>query len=638
MTAQLLTRGAAAFAAALALSLVLTPLLRSMAVRFGFVTRPAADRWAKKPTALLGGVAIMLGAVMGCSLGLGLAGSAVEIPGHLAAQPALGVLFAAALMFCVGLADDILNLKPNVKFIFQALAGVVLVSMGATIPVTAWYWVNVLVTVFWFVAITNAVNLLDNMDGVAAGVVAIAALFLGIASFREGAWLAGAFAWALTGACLGFLRYNFAPASVFMGDAGSMFLGASLAGLAASSPARTSGSLVSVLFVPLSILALPLLDTVLVTVTRAVAGRAFYQGGRDHTTHRLVAFGLNERQVPLLLYAFAALGGIVALWLTRLDLVAGLAVGATFLASLSLLAAYLGHLHVEYANEPRGSQAVTVIVTQLLYKRRLFEMLLDAAVLGVAWVAAFRLRFDELPPAEYMLAFERTLPIALGAQLLAFSLLGVYRGAWRYVSVQDIYRICGGLLLSTVLLVAYAEWRVPELGQSHGIIYINTLAAAALTMTARLSWRSLHVLRRAIGYEGVPVVVYGAGDAGDMAMREMKNNPSLGYVPVCLLDDDQRKHGARIHGVRVIGGVESAALALERFQARIIVIATTKLKDDVRAALHALAERESVSLVELDLRFRVLDGPGNGAARVAQPGRRPTPPPRKHVAGIAPSA
>lgn len=635
MTFELLARGAASFGVALVLGLILTPVVRAMATRFGFVTRPAADRWAKKPTALLGGVGITLAAVLGASVGLAATGGAIDLPAHLAtARPAVGVLLAAAMMFFVGLADDILNLKPNVKFAFQALAGVLLVSMGATIPITSWYWVNVLVTVFWFVAITNAVNLLDNMDGVAAGIVAIAALFLGLASFREGAWLSGAFAWAITGACLGFLRYNFAPASIFMGDAGSMFLGASLAGLAAAAPARTSGSLVSVLFVPLSILALPVLDTALVTITRAVAGRAFYQGGRDHTAHRLVAFGLNERQVSLLLYAFAASGGLVALWLTKLDLASGLAVGAAFLASLSLLAAYLGHLHVEYANEPRGSRAVTVIVTQLLYKRRLAEMLLDAALLGIAWIAAFRLRFDELPPAEYMLAFEHTLPIALAVQLVSFNLCGVYKGAWRYVSVEDIYRICGALLLSTIALVLYAEWQVPQLGQSHGIIYINTLAAAALTMTARMSWKSLHVLRRTIGFEGAPAIVYGAGDAGDMAIREMKNNPSLGLIPVCLLDDDRRKHGARIHGVKVIGGVESAALALEQFQAKIVVIAATKLKDDVRAALRALADRDNVSLIELDLRFRPLElVPGESTSLAAL---FRTTPPRKVAGSIAP--
>src|SRR5206468_11946899 len=165
---------------------------------------------------------------------------------------ALGVGLSAALMFLVGLLDDAVRLRAQLKFVLQLLAGVTLLSFGGLLDVTPWYVGNVVLTLFWFVALTNAFNLLDNMDGVAAGVGAIAAFFLGVTFARQQAWLHTALAWSLAGAGVAFLRYNFQPATIFMGDAGSLFIGSVLAGLVVTSPASASGSLVSVLFVPLA--------------------------------------------------------------------------------------------------------------------------------------------------------------------------------------------------------------------------------------------------------------------------------------------------------------------------------------------------------------------------------------------------
>lgn len=630
MIASPLGRAALAFGAALAAGLLVTPLVRSLAVRLGYVNQPAADRWAERPTALLGGVGIVVSVVLGLGLMVATSGSPGEIAGNLVTyRVAIGIGVAAALMFVVGLLDDIFNLTPHLKFILQVVSGAVLVGFGGVIPLTAWYTVNALFSVFWFVAITNAVNLLDNMDGVASGVGGIAAFFLGLSCLRHGSWLEASLAWALTGACVGFLRYNFKPASIFMGDAGSLFIGAILAGVALVADERTtSASLVSVLFVPLLIVSVPILDTALVTITRAVAGRAFYQGGRDHTTHRLVALGLSERQTAVLLYAFALAGGLLAQWLRRLDGINAMAVGGAFLVTLSLAAAYLGHLRIEYTNEPRGSRTMTVLVNSLLYKRRLAEIVLDGVLCGLALIAAVLLRFDTSPPERYLHAMEQMLPVAIGVQLLALSLCGVYRGAWRYVGLPEVHRIAAALLLSMGVLLAYAQWKIPVFAESRGIIYTNLLCSAALVLTARLSFRSLHLLRRVFHLRGDPVVVYGAGDAGEMALREIRNNPSLALTPVCLLDDDKRKHGARIHGVPVVGGVESAALVLEQYQARKIVIATTKLRPEVTESLRSLAARANVALVELDLRFRSVDTAAPASARSSGPARRVSPAPQ----------
>lgn len=587
-------------------ALALTPVVRLLAQRLGFVAKPAADRWHQQPTALLGGVAVAVATAIGVVVSMLLPG---EVWGFRAErivhQPALGVLISAGMMFAVGLVDDVVRLKPQLKFLFQALAGITLIGTGAILPVTPWFGANVVVTLFWFVAVTNAFNLLDNMDGVAAGVATIASLFLGVAFARQGAWLHAALAWSLAGATLGFLRYNFQPASIFMGDAGSLFIGSALAGLVVTSPTAVSGGLVSVLFVPLAIVAVPVLDTTLVTVTRTLAGRGIAQGGRDHSTHRLVALGLSERQVALLLYAFAGLSGMVALFLMQVDRGLGILIGTAFLVGMSLLAAYLGRLHVVHTNESRGSRKATILMGNLLYKQRLAQLLLDVLLVTLAYYGAFRLKFDGALPAEYVDAFQTTLALVIAVKVVALAVFGVYRGAWQYAGLVDLHRLVGGLLVSGAVIFVYAELRVPELAHSHGILYIDVLLSGALVLGARVTFRSLDTVRRWLRLRtGERVLIYGAGDGGELVVRQLVNDPALNFQPVCFVDDDVRKQGAKIHGVPVVGGFESLALAIELHDPQKMIISTRKLSAERLAAVQSFAMRQGLDLLEIELGLR----------------------------------
>src|SRR6266496_553082 len=589
-------------ALSLAVALLLTPAVRGLARSLGLIARPTADRWHQRPTALMGGIAIAAGTLVGVVAWFTLAafGWSSGFEGQLWPR-AVGV--SAAFMFVVGVIDDLVRLRPQLKFMLQLVAAVVLVASGATFAFTGWHLVNVLATVFWFVALTNAVNLLDNMDGVAAGVGAIAALFLGITFALQGAWLHAAVAWSLAGAAFGFLRYNFHPASIFMGDAGSLFIGSLLAGLVMTSPASASGSLVAVLFVPLAIVAVPIVDTALVAVTRALAARAISQGGKDHSTHRLVALGL---------YGFAAVGGGVGLLLLRLDLALGLVLGTVFLVALSLLAAYLGRLQVGYPDKSAGWKPVTIVATELLYKRRLAAMLLDVVLVSVAYYGAFRLKFEGgTAPPGYMAAYQATLGIVIALKVITFGLFGMYRGAWRYTGMVDLYRTLVAIAVSSTALYWYVHWRVPALATSN-VLYIDALLTAAFVLSARLSFRSLELMRRRLRQRGERVAIYGAGDGGELAVRELLNNGTLGLQPFCFLDDDPRKHGERIHGVPVLGGLDSLAYVAERHGVRRVLIATKKLPADIVRALHAFGAAHDLELLELEICVRAVHGNGNG--------------------------
>jgi UDP-GlcNAc:undecaprenyl-phosphate/decaprenyl-phosphate GlcNAc-1-phosphate transferase len=338
--------------AALGAALV-TPLVIRVAWRLGAVARPRPDRWNQRPTAMLGGAALYVASVTAASLVL----PRVSAPGPEGLVPWLGLWAAATVVFVVGLLDDRRGLGPCVKLAAQAAAAALLILLGVHVPCVASPWLSAALTIVWVIGITNAVNLLDNMDGVAAGVVAIAALAL--AMLDQGKGEVAVLALCLAGACGGFLRYNFHPARIFMGDCGSLFLGFCISALSLMVGMRHEGNVTASLVAPVAVLALPIFDTTLVIVSRRRHGRPVMQGGRDHTSHRLAALGLPERSVALLLYAGGAIQGAVALAALRLPPLAVAAVGLVGLAILARLGVLLGKVAV-YAPTPTPTAAVVV--------------------------------------------------------------------------------------------------------------------------------------------------------------------------------------------------------------------------------------------------------------------------------------
>lgn len=313
------------FGAALVLSLILTFAVRALATRYGFVAKPKADRWHKRPTALMGGVAIFATTTIVALL---------FVP--LTLETAI-VLACGWLMFVIGLVDDILNIKPYQKLFGQVIGALVVIASGLQLQWTDFPIINAAITLFWLIGITNAINLLDNMDGLAAGISTIAAISLAAVLFANGNSDVLPLVLVFTGALLGFLWFNFNPASIFMGDSGSLFIGFLLASLVLlSQGGGQSRSIVSVLAVPVLTLFIPIFDTTFVTILRKMWGRKASQGGRDHTSHRLVALGLSERKAVLMLYGFAACAGLLAVWVRNLRFDQSVAVIAAFVVALTI--------------------------------------------------------------------------------------------------------------------------------------------------------------------------------------------------------------------------------------------------------------------------------------------------------------
>jgi UDP-GlcNAc:undecaprenyl-phosphate GlcNAc-1-phosphate transferase len=252
-------------------------------------------------------------------------------------------LLGATLISLFGLADDRWSLSPGLKLLGQALAGVVLLLGGTQVQLFAQPWLNWALTLVWVVGITNALNFLDNMDGLSGGVAIVAAaFFLLLAAMNEPRQLlVGAMAAALIGACAGFLRYNLNPATIFMGDTGSLFIGFILAALAIKLRFPANVTLVTWM-VPVTVLALPLFDTALVCVGRLRRGvNPFTTAGKDHLSHRLHALGLSRREAVLTCYLLAGACGMVAVYLTQATPLEAYVVAGTLLIAAVAAIAWL---------------------------------------------------------------------------------------------------------------------------------------------------------------------------------------------------------------------------------------------------------------------------------------------------------
>jgi UDP-GlcNAc:undecaprenyl-phosphate GlcNAc-1-phosphate transferase len=580
---------------ALALTLALTPLVRALARRWGMVAPPRSDRWHRSPTALLGGVAVFVAFAL-----------VVLTRSH--TPQTYAVLGASAFLFLVGLADDLRHLKPYQKLIGQVMGAAVVLGADLSLPWTPWPLVNMAVTIWWLVGITNALNLLDNMDGLAAGVAAIAAAFLGVWFLTKGqsaeAWLLAVFAAAL----VGFLWYNFNPASIFMGDCGSMFIGFFLAGSALLHNAGgRSRSLLAVLAVPVLILFIPIFDTTFVTIVRKLSGRAVSQGGRDHTSHRLVALGMSERRAVLMLYGFAALAGSLALFVGNWPVDASVAAILGFTVALTLLGVHLAEVRVyEESSEATRKMPLAAFLVNLSYKRRVFEVLLDVALILLAYHLAHTTLFGPIHP-EGEGRFFREVAVLVFVQMAALLVAGVYRGLWRYISVDSLVVFARAVVLGSACgVLAFQLVFGPE-GFSPALAVLDGVFLFLMLAGSRLAFR---VFRRVLpaphAVSRRRVLIYGAGDAGELLLREMRNNPRLGCLPVGFVDDDPLKDGKVIHGLRVYGGNGSFLSVCQRHWPDEVVISSERFPEERVREILEVCEKAGVGLRRLRIRIETL--------------------------------
>lgn len=311
------------FILSFALSLVLTPFARKIAHKHGIVDIPSKRKVHTVAIPRIGGVAIYLAFFLPLASGLIYSNYVLDFVRFDFRNMCL--FLGATTMFLTGLADDYKGVRPRTKLMLQILSALLAFSGGIRIDIvflpiyevdwTLGLMLSVPATVLWFVLVINAINLIDGLDGLAAGITLFVSLFLLFLCLPEGRLLVATGLAALAGTCLGFLRYNFNPASIFMGDSGSYFLGFMLAALTIIGSVKSQAA--AAMLIPAISLGLPLMDTIWAPVRRFLLGRKIFQPDSEHLHHRLLKYGLTHRKAVLVLYGVSVLMGAISLLLVN---------------------------------------------------------------------------------------------------------------------------------------------------------------------------------------------------------------------------------------------------------------------------------------------------------------------------------
>lgn len=343
-----------------------------------------------------------------------------------------------------------------------------------------------------------------------------------------------------------------------MGDCGSMFLGFVLSGIALLGESVRARNLVSVLLTPALILMIPIFDTCVVTVTRKLSGRPVSQGGRDHTSHRLVALGMSERRAVLMLYLFAAISGAMALMVRHMQIEVTVLLVAGFALSVLVVGLYLGKVRV-YEEGEAASGTLVDVLANFSHRRRIFEILLDSCLVALAYYSAYLLRFEGVMPGEQITILIRTLPLVIAIHIFFFMAGGVYRGIWRYAGVDDLAVIAKSVFIGSAVSGLTVLFLYRFHGPSRAVFIVNGVLLLVLVGASRISFRLLAALivgRRQANPDARPVLIYGAGDGGDLLIKELLENPEYRYHPIGFIDDDVRKAGKLLRGYRIFSSDE----------------------------------------------------------------------------------
>ena len=522
---------------------------------------PEASRWRTRATPLVGGIAIYAGLTVGIWL-------AVALGPLTGTKQIFGIFAGATLLFLTGLADDLWALSAKWKLTAQITGATIVLSTGTTVQLIHSKWIAIPLGLLWIVGMTNAFNLLDNMDGLAASLAVVATFFFAVAAiWYQPSRLVLVMSIALAFALLGFLPFNLRPgrrALAWMGDSGSLLIGFMLASLGLASSYTVASSTLATLLLPVIVLAVPILDTTLVTIVRLLDGRPVTQGGRDHSSHRLVALGVSETSAVILLASVSAALGATSLVYEAFGNGRVAAIGV--LVTFALIVQFGSFL----ADVDRGDLARRRPL--LVYTRRIIEVLVDGALIAASFLAAYLLRFDGVGTINQRTYFLIALPMLLFCRYVVFVPMGLYAGVGRYAGSRDALRaaiaVCLGSVLAVGLLVLTQQ---PAGAFSRDVFVIDAFICTAAIIASRFAergiMRGLELARRR---EARKVLIVGAGKSGRSLLRELRETP--GERVVAFIDDDVKLIGRRLGGVKVLGGVRSLDSAVERVQPDAVLV------------------------------------------------------------------
>ena len=575
-----------------ALSLIATPVVRRIAIRCGAIDVPGGRRVHSAPTARFGGLAVYFAIITGL-LFASLTNSFVADSLLEHGWKLFALTAAATVLMVAGAVDDRRSLRPTTKLMVEIVAAVAAVAAGCRIDSVIGIhlgWFGPLATVFWIVAIVNAVNMVDGLDGLAAGIGLIISATLFSISLYLGNIESSLILAALSGGLLGFLCYNLHPARIFLGDSGSLLIGFLLAVSAIQSSSKAATA--TAIMWPLLALGLPLAELVLTTLRRGFrvvrvvrldartqryefsifGSAALFTADRDHIHHRLLATGLTYNKVVAILYGACALFGagsflLVVNYQNANVLLLLLAFGLVVVAVKQL----------DYRElQPLRNGLLLPLFDLPAANRRVVCVLFDLGFISVSYLAASAILLNDRFSRQLFAPLLATIPLLMAVKISCFMLAGLYRRSYRYVGITDLFAMAKAIALATaggwIVLFAAGSGRWPALS----LVVLDAYLLSTLLLSSRLSFRVLdHVFN--INRPGMRrVIIYGAGSGGVAALREIRSNPVIDMRAVGFLDDDPGKRGRMLQGLPVYEFAKLPAL-IEQKETDAVIIATHKL-------------------------------------------------------------
>ena len=550
----------------------------------------------------MGGVAIVAGTMAGFA--------AIAVRPELLGAPMdwYPVPLAALAMFVVGILDDRLQLSPLAKLVASLAIGAFLVfALAGAEPDGALPSLFTLVATVWFAGICHATNLLDNMDGLAAGVGLIAAIFLAalLAGFLGPALVV--MLTALAGALLGFLYWNRSRARLFMGDSGSLFIGALLAAASLVPVYNAPLAFISPAVIVVLILIVPLFDTGFVLVLRRLAGRKATKGGTDHVSHRLVSLGFSDRSAVRILYLLGLCGGAAAWILLRgRGVEPMLPLVAAFAVLLVLVGIYLARVPAYDAEDFIALQksSFAPFLQDLAFRWHAAEVMLDLILIAVCYYVAFRLRFEGEDLDQFLPYFTVSLPVVLGCKLAALYGSGLYQRSWATFGLRDLTVVLRGVGMGSLFSILTVVYLYRLEGFSRAVFVLDALLLGIAIVATRASFRSMNLVAATRSKRSRRVLVYGAGAFGQTLVREMRANALWNMNPVAFIDDDPMKARRWIMGVQVRGTLEQLEGTMRRYAADEVVLSSPSINGDVEDRIRETCARlqRPVRRLHMDIR------------------------------------
>ena len=587
-------------AGAALLSAVLTWVLVRFSLRLRLIAQPRLDRWHKIPTPNTGGLAVFFTCLL---LYIVLAQGWYPM-----------IAASAAGMAVLGFLDDRIQLRPLAKFLAQSVCVIAVMAGGVIFRATPWEAANLPLTFLWIVGITNAFNLIDNMDGLCAGVTVIISASRFWFAIQTGDAGSALISGLLCGSFLGFLVFNYRPAKIFMGDCGSMLAGFTLGALAIASPVPRTRVFVSAIFFPTLTFLYPIFDTVLVSFLRRAAGRPISVGGRDHSSHRLVSLGLNERNVVWLLWGLTGLGSVAA-FLTYSRPFAVVAIGFLLVVGVTVFGVFLGTL-------PTYAPPDTAPIRSTWFRRRIptlragTTLCVDVLLSGVALLTAFLIRSDQAFLGAHLNEFLVSLPAVMLCHAIASLSCRTFNLGWRWFGLRDIVELAKCVLLGLALSM-FIAWMAGMQGYTWGVValygFFTFAASAGLRVSMRFLWQTLAgtaVKRRA--------AIIGAGVTGELLVVVLQRDEQMNAHPVLILDSDPAATHTRIHGVPVHHLGVDPVKTLEQAKVELVVLPGNGSFTPERQKVALVCRRAGFAVEQCELSIHPLPDVGQAAPEVAE--------------------